>query len=302
MGAYASTFPNSGGNILLEVTDPSQSNWITAHAETCKMSIPEVQKCWNRFLILGPDSSGNIKRSSLLSKNPFTKQILQQIPVVNNEVITFQTYCSAVSWLAKAPQESKLRGLYHVLTSKELTMGTLKNLLHNLYPNDGSNVIEEMCHLLFSEIDKSKKGVIDEDQFVSWIQSMPKDHVASVLDFRMISPELQSRDLSLSSVSPQIYKAVDEKGRLRDDQLHQVATAIAQGKRDWRLLANKLGFLEKDCIFFEKNHHEAKDQILDMLQTWRNTLGGAVQSQILQDALKKSGNADIANEIFKLNF
>ncbi|XP_012810339.1 uncharacterized protein LOC101730712 isoform X2 [Xenopus tropicalis] len=302
MGAYASTFPNSGGNIVLEVTDPSQSNWITAHAETCKMSIPEVQKCWNRFLMLGPDSSGNIKRSSLLSKKPFTKQILEQIPVVNNEVITFQTYCSAVSWLAKAPQESKLRGLWHVLTSKELKMGDIKNLLHHLYPNKDPKVIEEICHLLLSEIDKSKKGVIDEAQFVSWIRNLPKEHVTSVLDFRIISPKFQSsRDLDLSSVSP-IYIAVDEDGRLRDDQLHQVSTALVKAKRDWRLLANKLGFLEKDCIFFERTHHETKDQILDMLQMWRNTLSRPDQSQILQDVLKKTGNADIANEIFKLNF
>ncbi|MEE6514433.1 hypothetical protein FKM82_022540 [Ascaphus truei] len=76
---------------------------------------------------------------------------------------------------------------------------------------------------------------------------------------------------------------------------------MAKRKRDWRLLANNLGFLEKDCIFFEA-HPVAKDQILDMLLLWRNAFANQTQSQSLQEALKRTGNADIVNEIFSLNF
>ncbi|XP_075433556.1 uncharacterized protein LOC142470750 [Ascaphus truei] len=300
MGVYASSFHNSGGKIILESTDPSQSNWITLHADTCKMSIPEVQRCWSRFLMLDADTNGNIQRTCLFSKNSFAKQLLEKIPLGNDEVITFQTYCSAVSWLSKAPQESKLRGLYQTLTSSNLTEESLQSLLHSLYPNEDSKCIVDLCHLLLSEIDNNNKGAIDEDQFVSWIQAMPQAHAASLLHFPIIPPDLESSsEPGPSSVST--TAVLDDRWRLRDDQLRHVAMVMAKRKRDWRLLANNLGFLEKDCIFFEA-HPVAKDQILDMLLLWRNAFANQTQSQSLQEALKRTGNADIVNEIFSLNF
>lgn len=39
-----------------------------------------------------------------------------------------------------------------------------------------------------------------------------------------------------------------------------------------------------------------------MLQVWRNTSGKEAQLQTLQYALKQTSNADIANEVFNLNF
>ncbi|KAM4807875.1 uncharacterized protein WCC33_000569 [Rhinophrynus dorsalis] len=301
MGIYASTFHDSRGKIILESTDPSQPNWITAHAETCKMSIPEVQRCWNRFLMLNPDSNGNIKQSCFSFKDAFIKQLLEQIPLMNNEFITFQTYCSAVSWLAKAPLESKLRGLYQTLTSSLLTKEHLHYFLHKLYPKEGSKYIDDLSYLLFSEIDKSSKGVIDEDQFVSWFQTLPQAHLIKLLNFPIIPPDLESTR-ELGSFSAPTTQDEDDRWRLRDDQLQYVAIAMAKRKRDWTLLANKLGFLEKESIFFEKSHPEVKDQILDMLQMWKDTLGKQAQSQMLQDALKKTGNMDVANEIFSLSF
>ncbi|KAM4706489.1 uncharacterized protein O3C94_005249 [Discoglossus pictus] len=301
MGIYASKFHTSGGTIVLESTDPSRSNWITSHAEACKMSIPEVQRCWSRFLMLSPDSNGNIQRSRLISKDLFSKKLLEQIPVVNDEDITFQSYCSAVSWLSRAPLEYKLRGLFQTLTSSVLTEETLQILLRNLYPTENTKFITELSQLLLSEIDEKHKGAIDEDHFVTWVQTMPKAQVESVLHFPIIPPDSES---SSKMSQPSVIKAaaLDDKWRLRDDQIQNVAMVMAKRKRDWRHLANNLGFLEKDCVFFEKAHPNVKDQILDMLQIWRHSLGSNAQSQTLQDALKRSGNADIANEIFSLGF
>ncbi|KAM8940566.1 uncharacterized protein RCH25_000602 isoform 2-T2 [Pelodytes ibericus] len=300
MGIYASTFHKSGGKILLDLTDPTQSNWITSHAETCKMSIPEVQRCWSRFLMFEPDTNGNIKYRHLFSNDAFSKKILNQIPLVNDEDITFQTYCSAVSWLARVPEESKLRGLFQTLTSSALTKESLQTLLHKVYPHEGSETIDDFCKLLFSEAGKENKGVIDEDQFISWIGAMPRAQVASVLNFSIITPDVEISPGQ--SPSPVLHKALDDRGRVRDDQLRHVAIAMAKRKRDWRLLANSLGFLQKDSEFFEQSHHEVKDQILDMLQMWRNSFGAQIQSQTLQNALKQTGNSDIANEIFSLGF
>ncbi|XP_056425348.1 uncharacterized protein LOC130366974 isoform X4 [Hyla sarda] len=253
MGVYASKFNESGGRTLLESTDPSQANWITAHAETCKMSITEVQRCWSRFIMLDPDHNGNVKRSHFLSTDEFGKKLCQQIPIGNDEVITFQAYCSAVSWLANSPQESKIR------------------------------------------------GAIDEDQFVSWVHTIPHEKVTSSLQFPIIPLEVMSEpEKELSSVPTNIN--MEDKWRIRDDQLQQVASLMEKRKRDWRLLANNLGFLEKDCVFFEQNHSEIRDKILDMLQVWRNARGKQAQTEVLQKALRKTNNADIANDIFNLNF
>ncbi|KAM9330558.1 uncharacterized protein PAF06_015257 [Gastrophryne carolinensis] len=301
MGNYASKFHNSGGKFILEETDPSQSNWITLHAETCKLSIPEVLRCWSRFLLLHPDSNGNIKRSQLCIKDVYGEKLLKQVPEDRNELITFQAYCSAVSWLAKAPQESKLRGLYQTLTSSTLNKDSLRDLLCHLYPNEEPNVLSDLCHLLFSEIDRENKGSIHEDQVVSWVQGLPQAHVLPVLDFPILPPAItsaQERVLPYTLTSTDL----DDHGRIPDKQLHQVALLMAKRRRDWRLLANHLGFLEKDCIFFDKKHFEASEKILDMLQVWRNASGKQAQSKTLQNALKQTNNSDIANEVFNLNF
>ncbi|XP_044135623.1 uncharacterized protein LOC122927648 [Bufo gargarizans] len=301
MGAYASKFHESGGTILLESTDPSQSNWITAHAEICKMSIPEVQRCWSRFLMLDPDHNGNVKRSTFWTKDELVKKLCQQIPIVNDEVITFQAYCSAVSWLSSAPQDSKIRGFFQTLTSSTMTKESLKVLLSNLYPSEESKEIDDLCHLLLFEIDKKNKGEIDEDQFVSWVHSMPREQITSILNFPILPLEVTTAsERELSSVPVNID--LEDKWRIRDDQLQHVASLMDRRKRDWRLLANNLGFLEKDCIFFEQNNSMNRDKILDMLQVWRSSLGKQAQAQSLQKALKHTGNADIANDIFNLNF
>ncbi|KAM4053892.1 uncharacterized protein ACNLHF_006418 [Anomaloglossus baeobatrachus] len=301
MGAYASKFHESGDTILLESTDPSQSNWITAHASTCKMSIPEVQRCWSRFHMLDPDPNGNVKKSCFSTKDEICKKLCQQIPTLNDEVITFQAYCSAVSWISNAPQESKIRGFFQTLTSKTLTKESLKILLSNLYPSEQAKVIDDLSQLLLLEIDKENKGAIDEDQFVSWVYNMPHEKVMSILLFPILPLDVTSApERELPSVSTNID--LEDKWRIRDDQLQQVASLMEKRKRDWRLLANNLGFLEKDCIFFEQNHSEVRDKILDMLQVWRNALGKQTQAQTLQKALKQTNNADIANEIFNLNF
>ncbi|KAM5194076.1 uncharacterized protein ACMZJ9_022306 [Mantella aurantiaca] len=301
MGAYASNFHKSGDKILLEETDPTQLNWITAHAETCKMSVPEVLRCWSRFLMLDPDSNGNVKRSRFFIKNAYSEKLLQQVPVDGDAAITFQAYCSAVSWLAKAPQESKLRGFYQTLTSSTLSYESLQILLSDLYPNEEPKTISDLCHLMLSEIDKENKGAIDEDQFVSWVQSISPAQVSSVLQFPILPPDVGS---STERVLPYISAStdLDDKWRIRDEQLQHVASLMAKRRRDWRVLANNLGFLEKDCIIFEQNHSELREKILDMLQVWRNTSGKEAKLQTLQNALKQTNNADIANEIFNLNF
>ncbi|XP_077201531.1 uncharacterized protein LOC143841291 isoform X3 [Paroedura picta] len=112
MGTYASNFYRNGDQILTEVTDPSQANWIVLHSEICKMTVPEVQRIWSRFLMLQPDEKGNLPRTCFLQTNTrFGQKLLNQIPITDDDRITFQTCCNAVSWLSKSSLESKLRDL-----------------------------------------------------------------------------------------------------------------------------------------------------------------------------------------------
>nr|XP_033801424.1 uncharacterized protein LOC117360896 [Geotrypetes seraphini] len=302
MGIYGSTFYNSGGQIIVDMTDPSRPNWITAHADACKMTIPEVQRCWSRFLMLHPVEHGNLPRCCFLnSKNPFANKMLAHIPVTDDEQVTFQTYCNAVSWLSKASLETKLRGIYQILTSDTLTKKVLQTLLHDLYPAGSSPDIDALSNLLLAEIDRENQGSIDEDQFVAWVHSLPEDVTTSVLQFTIIPSDMVPTAETQHILLPRDPTPEDRRW-LTDEQLLRVANDMSKKRRDWKLLANNLGLLENNCLSFEKQHRETKDQMLEMLRTWRKTTGQNNQIQSLQEALRQSGNTDICNEIFHLSF
>ncbi|XP_060092358.1 uncharacterized protein LOC132569934 isoform X3 [Heteronotia binoei] len=252
MGTHASNFYRNEDQILTDVTDPSHANWIVIHAETCKMTVPEVQRCWSRFLMLQPDEKGNLPRTCFLQTNtPFGQKLLKQIPVTDDDRITFQTYCNAVSWLSKSSLETKLR------------------------------------------------GYISEDMFVAWVQTLPQETVQSILNFPIIHPNLT---LSKSQISyPGIAVEAEDKQGLNNRQLSQVATEVSAKKRNWKLLARKLGISEQECFQLEHEHLESKDQILKMLQIWHQVCQEA-PLPLLQAALRESGNADVCNKVFHLSF
>ncbi|XP_059819380.1 uncharacterized protein LOC132390859 isoform X1 [Hypanus sabinus] len=302
MGTYASSFHQSGGQILLESTDPCQANWITAHAEACQLTIPEVQRCWSRFLLLQPDRKGNVPCNRFLTDERFSHQLLQQMPLVGNDLVTFQTYCSAVSWFSKSSLETKLRGLYQTMASNNsLNQKRLEFLLQDVYPTETPETISQLSQLLLSKVDSNHQGYIDEEQFVAWILKLPQDDVKSVLHFSIIPEEIitasKGQSLSLTNV-----ETLDETSAVTDKQLLQIASEMSVQKRDWRLLANNLGFLEQESCAFEVQHSEVNQQILEMLQAWLKRAEPLTSVSVLQRALWESGNSDIRNEVFQLSF
>ncbi|XP_053888461.1 uncharacterized protein LOC128839457 [Malaclemys terrapin pileata] len=301
MGVYASYFHKSEGQMLIDLTDPSQANWITTHAEACKMTVPEVQRCWSRFLMLRPDQKGNVSRAQLASvTDTFGHKLLDQVPLTDEDRITFQTYCNAVCWLSKSPLETRLKGLFQTITSGTIGKEQLQSLLQNLYPREDPKTIQELGTLYLSEVDKSNQGYIDEDQFVAWMQTLPQHMLTSVMHF----PIIPSNITLLKELQPSFpTAAVDFKDRsgLDDKQLLRVAVEMSLKRRDWKLLANNLGLVEKDCSCLERERLDVKTQILAMLQIWLRTCQEA-PLPLLQTALRLSGNTDICNEVFSLNF
>ncbi|GCB80315.1 hypothetical protein scyTo_0018071 [Scyliorhinus torazame] len=81
------------------------------------------------------------------------------MPLALDDLVTFQTFCSAVSWLSKANVETKLRGLYQTLTfTSPLNEGTFQLLLQDVYPSDTSQSISQLSQLLLREIDSKDQG------------------------------------------------------------------------------------------------------------------------------------------------
>ncbi|KAJ6657115.1 hypothetical protein lerEdw1_002861 [Lerista edwardsae] len=289
------------------------------------VTIPEVQRCWSRFLMLQPDQKGNLPLTNLLQpNNPFGQKLLKQIPVTNDDRITFQTYCNAVSWLSKSSSEIKLKGylehsvsvlqigyqmtgeemlwvggLYQTLSSGTINKNQLQDLLHNLYPMESLSAINALAVLFLKEVDKGNQGYISEEMFVAWVQAFPQEMVESILKFPIIPPNL----ILIEPPTSYMSTVVDEQDKqgLDDQQLLMVATEISTRKRDWKLLAHKLGISEKDCFHSEHQNLEMKNQILKMLQIWHRTCPEA-PLPVLQTALRQSGNVDICNKVFHLSF
>ncbi|XP_064416638.1 uncharacterized protein LOC135357770 [Latimeria chalumnae] len=195
----------------------------------------------------------------------------------------------------------RLPRLYQAWTVSTLNKEIIQYLLQNLYPGESPEVIDQLSSLLLQEVDTKSQGYIDEDQFVTWVQNLPQETVRSVLHFPLIPPEItfstQPQPSQRQTVAP-----TEKSWRVADEQLLRLASEVSRRRRDWKLLANNLGFLERDCQMFQSRHVETKRQILEMLQVWRTKEAQAVQTQSLQEALRDTGNADISTEVFQLNF
>lgn len=53
-------------------------------------------------------------------------------------------------------------------------------------------IVEKNISYFFTNLNSfiyTPQGEIDEDQFVFWVQSMPKDQVSSVLQFPILPPD-----------------------------------------------------------------------------------------------------------------
>ncbi|XP_035247474.1 uncharacterized protein LOC118212999 [Anguilla anguilla] len=183
MGATASSFSKSGDHRVSDFTDPSQTNWITAHSEACIMTVPEVRRCWQRYVELGADKNGSVPKQSLITDHPFSAKLVQQLPVPGDDLVSFQTYCSAVNWLAKSTVNDKLRGLYQTLSCSRLDQEALRGVLSALYPQDPPEDVGRLAGFIVTEIDLKKQGFIDETQFISWMHRLPAETLESLLRF-----------------------------------------------------------------------------------------------------------------------
>ncbi|KAJ8346361.1 hypothetical protein SKAU_G00277620 [Synaphobranchus kaupii] len=293
MGVTASSFSKSGDHRVSEFTDPSQTNWITAHSEACI----KVLGCWRRYVALGADKNGNVQQQSLITGDPFGVQLVQQLPVSGDDLVSFQTYCSAVNWLAKSTVNDKLRGLYQTLSRNPLDQEALRGVLSALYPQDPPEDVGHLAGFIMREIDVKKQGFIDEAQFIWWMHRLPTETLKSLLRFSALPDGKEERTPPRGDL-PGVVATEDAI----DAQLHLIAMEMDKRKRDWRLLANCLGFLERECRTFEREYKGPEKQVLAFLRQWRHGAEKGNAAEELQAALRDSGNTDIKNVVFRLTF
>ncbi|XP_053155623.1 uncharacterized protein LOC128346393 isoform X5 [Hemicordylus capensis] len=217
-------------------------------------------------------------------------------------------------------------GLCQTVISGVLHKEQIQGLLSDLYPLENSSAITELSFCFLKEVDKSNQGFISEDMFMAWVQHLPRDIVESILKFPIIPPSLSDSKVPVSYMN--IAEDDQDKQGLDDRQVFRVATELSRRKRNWKLLASKLGILEKNCSHLEHQNLEMKNQhsrwhaqsfqaishpgtdhlellsfskILNMLQMWHRACQEA-PLPTLQAALRESGNADICHEVFHLSF
>ncbi|XP_044877820.1 uncharacterized protein LOC123373101 isoform X1 [Mauremys mutica] len=218
----------------------------------------------------------------------------------DEDQITFQAYCSAVCWLSRSPLETRFRGLFQTMTSGTIGKEQLQTLLQNLYPREDPKTIQELATLYLSEVDKRNQGCIDEEQFATWMKSFPHHMLTSVMHFPIIPSKITLLE-ELQPSFPTAAVAFKDRSGMDAKQLVTVAAEMSLKRRDWKRLANNLGLVEKDCFRLEQEHLDVKSQILAMLQIWLRTCR-ETPLPLLKAALRLSGNTDICNEVFSLNF
>ncbi|XP_044877825.1 uncharacterized protein LOC123373101 isoform X3 [Mauremys mutica] len=235
-------------------------------------------------------------RGGLQNDGPRGAEMLESIPHAaarseRKHVSSSACKCDRYIW----PQ-----GLFQTMTSGTIGKEQLQTLLQNLYPREDPKTIQELATLYLSEVDKRNQGCIDEEQFATWMKSFPHHMLTSVMHFPIIPSKITLLE-ELQPSFPTAAVAFKDRSGMDAKQLVTVAAEMSLKRRDWKRLANNLGLVEKDCFRLEQEHLDVKSQILAMLQIWLRTCR-ETPLPLLKAALRLSGNTDICNEVFSLNF
>ncbi|XP_071506287.1 uncharacterized protein [Diadema antillarum] len=295
MGVVASNFQGDDGSIVGEIAQPTSDDWISKHAEACRMPETQVRKLWEAFKDLGGDESGQLPQNVIVnvrnadSSSLFLEKILKQFPTTKNGGVTFQTYCNATKWFSDGTTETRIRGAFRVLNNGyPLTEAILVEILREIYSDTSEAVIKRTAQVFLEEVDVKGRGSIDEKDFVSWVQKMPADVVEQIMKFDVLPSSQAGGGHPQESSDP---------NRPSTQTLRQVA---AQTKtRDWLLLVNKLGFTEEEIKEVGDSLGDRKDDelLFELLKTWGEKTDAVVTVATLKEALVSCSMGDVAETL-----
>ncbi|XP_046359618.1 uncharacterized protein LOC124137388 [Haliotis rufescens] len=298
---------------------PNKPNWITAHAIATELSIAEVERLWKRFQQLGCTVDGILTEDKLrapqLQSDAFIRNILKQFKA-GDGTISFETFLRALKWAEMQDNRTKARAIYSLLNNgKPLNKDILSRIMRRVYPEDSSDDIQRVSSMFFKQMDPQGRGMINEDQFVEGVMKLPPSMLETVLAFNILPqdmrervhrnlPEFSSRDVSRQAGftpgnPPPTYRptTISPQGRMTvrqvpsDAILREIAEKIH--RRDWDLLANRLGFLTEDIDGFREVYADNSQlQVFTMLKDWKMREGMNARADLLETALREANMVD----------
>ncbi|XP_064641183.1 uncharacterized protein LOC135495992 [Lineus longissimus] len=303
---YSSNFQESG-----EITStPNQPEWIVDHVDATGLTIVEVERLWTRFLQLGCREDTGILESQMLSaphiaSDVFVRNILRNFKG-RDGVICFETFCNAMQWIENSDVDSKIRAIFHLLNNgNPIPRDVLGRVLKRVYPGENDISISTLTNGFMEEMDDKKQGFIEENQFLSWVKGLPRQHIEMILEFHVVPQNLIEDDDILNNSMRRTtgyqprrrpQQTIDADAASKQIPTDYILTEIAvkASTRDWNLLGNKLGFTMTDINDFDRRHTGKKDKVYYMLKSWRDREGKNAHSIILEKALRSSNMNDIA--------
>ncbi|XP_074648835.1 uncharacterized protein LOC141904183 isoform X2 [Tubulanus polymorphus] len=234
-----------------------------------------------------------------LNNNVFIRNITKNMKGEDGNV-TFLSFCTAMQWLETTNTETKIKALFHLLNNgKSLSKDLLQKVLAKIYPDDSQESLTVLVEVFFREMDPNNKGVIEEVDFVKWARNIPPDAKAEIFNFEIIPADIKelSSGPDITGFKKSQHKRQSPEPEFSrqiptDYKLNEIAGKIY--RRDWYLVANKLGFTSTDINEFELRFPDHKDTAFFMLKSWRNREGNHAYAINLEKALRDSGMNDVA--------
>ncbi|KAH9520024.1 hypothetical protein Btru_071494 [Bulinus truncatus] len=302
MGVYSSSFviePNSEVAVS-GYAHPSKANWITAHAVSTELSIAEVERLWLRFQQMGANADGILSPESLavsrLSNDVFVKNILKYFKS-SDGYISFETFLRALKWCESQELQVKCKAMFQMLNNgNPIPRDIFQKILRRIYTEENEEEIWRITNVFFSTLDVSRKGQIEEAAFVNAVMGLPRAQTHAILNFHILSEQMRenvhknlpefSSQAAFYTPSPSALSQIPS-----DTILGEVAEKIH--RKDWELVANRLGFLSEDIEHIRvSNPGNTYKQTYQVLVNWKSRERENAKASILERVLRNAGMVD----------
>uniref|UniRef100_A0A0B6ZKR0 Death domain-containing protein n=1 Tax=Arion vulgaris TaxID=1028688 RepID=A0A0B6ZKR0_9EUPU len=299
MGVYSSSFviePESEVAVS-GFSHPSKPSWITAHAISTELSIAEVERLWLRFQQMGANQDGILTQEVLvspkLSADVFTKNILKNFKSSDGN-ISFETFLRALKWCESQEMQAKIKAIFQMLNNgNPIPKDIFQKILQRLYPGDSDEQIKRTSNIFFKTVDKSNKGLLDENSFLRAVLDLPRAKTQNILNFHILPEQMREtvhRSLpEFSSQADFYHSPTPYTSQVPSDIiLKEVAEKIH--RKDWDLVANRLGFFSDDIQSIRSNNPDnTYTQALQMLMNWKTREGDNARASTLEKILRNAG-------------
>ncbi|XP_022103245.1 uncharacterized protein LOC110985993 [Acanthaster planci] len=295
MGAVVSS-TNGGdhGGIVAELTHPMKGDWLSQHVVACNVSKHEAAHLWERFKELGCNEDGELSGETLrtaCSANTMAAKILEMMPRSKDNVLTFQTFCNMSRWLADANIEKKIRAVFQCLNKGHaLDLAIVTDILSEIYCDESKEVIDRSAKVFIHQVGDIASHSISEQQFVNWAMELPQDTLQTIMDFKCSPNNDTVEQASSSNPVTGSKRTPTTKDMLKVSRM--------ASRKDWMLLANKLGFTQDDInLIKEEAPGDAKEQVQQLLLLWTQRNGEQATVSVLREALQGSRMTEIADSL-----